>query len=171
METLMAEIRALGHLPRLTPGLGEEYTLRVRLENAKRASLLTDSQLAELADMEREDTLMAEIQACGSLSESQLAELADMERRAEEVVGLPGAAAYSETVMAEIRALGRLPHLWDGLGGEYALAGRLRAAKRQRILSDSELGELVEIERKAAEQRAAEHVDTPDGRHPSTRPG
>ena len=48
---LMAEIRALGHIPRWTPGA--ESALSHRLYYAKRISLLSESQLAELAEIAR----------------------------------------------------------------------------------------------------------------------
>ena len=54
-----------------------------------------------------------------------------------------------DTLMADIRALGRLPRRKEGLGDEYALACRLREAKRQRLLSESQLSELTEIARSA----------------------
>ena len=53
MNTLMAQIRALGHLPRKNPGLGDEYLLALLLGNAKSRSLLSESQLAELAELAR----------------------------------------------------------------------------------------------------------------------
>ena len=53
LDTLMAEIRALGHNPRWRPGLRDEYLLAARLRNAKSSSLLSESQLAELAEIAR----------------------------------------------------------------------------------------------------------------------
>ena len=53
MNTLMAQIRALGHLPRKTPGLGDEYALACRFHTAKDRGLLSESQLAELAELAR----------------------------------------------------------------------------------------------------------------------
>ena len=53
MEILMAEIRALGHIPRHTRGLGHEYALGSDLRNAKVRGLLSESQLAELAELAR----------------------------------------------------------------------------------------------------------------------
>ena len=78
MDTLMAEIRALGHIPRRQPGLGDEYSLAIRLRNAKGKRLLSGSQLAELAELpasnwrevrmaQRMETLMAEIRALGHI--------------------------------------------------------------------------------------------------------
>ena len=52
MEILMADIRALGRLPRRRPGLGEEYDLANRLHSARYRNLLSASQLAELAQLE-----------------------------------------------------------------------------------------------------------------------
>ena len=112
MNTLMADIRALGHIPR---SHGADSALAQRLRSARRYSLLSESQLAELAELaatdspaqvraaERVDTVMAEIRALGHiprlygpelalanrlreaqknsvLSESQLAELAEIAR-------------------------------------------------------------------------------------------
>ena len=115
MDSLMAEIRALGYLPRMRANLREEYALAVRLKWAR--------QLRQL-------------------SGSQHAELADMERRVGGVVG-SAAAARMESLMAEIRALGHLPRLRKNLGDEYALAVRLRRARPG--LSESHLAELQEI--------------------------
>ena len=53
MVTLMDEIRALGHIPRKTAGLGDENALACRLQYAKSKSLLSESQLAELAEIAR----------------------------------------------------------------------------------------------------------------------
>ena len=50
-EILMEEIRALGHLPRRTKGHQGEFTLYERLWHAKRNSQLSESQLAELAEL------------------------------------------------------------------------------------------------------------------------
>ena len=107
MEILMAEIRALGHIPREA----HENALYHRVRHAKSQNVLSESQLAELAELSesnilevrraRMDTLMAEIRALGhiprargaedalcqrlcyakrkrQLSESQLAELAQL---------------------------------------------------------------------------------------------
>ena len=74
----MADIRALGYLPRKTQALGDEYALANRFQNAKDRSLLSESQLAELAELppfnwregrtaQRMDTLMAEIRALGHI--------------------------------------------------------------------------------------------------------
>ena len=49
----MADIRALGYLPRKTQALGDEYALANRFRNAKDRSLLSESQLAELAELAR----------------------------------------------------------------------------------------------------------------------
>ena len=49
MDALMTEIRALGHIPRRTKSLGDERPLANRLPIAKSKSLLSESQLAELA--------------------------------------------------------------------------------------------------------------------------
>ena len=70
MDILMAEIRALGHIPRYH----HENALYQRWRDAKRQNLLSESQLAELAELPgsesrevqaaaRMDTLMAEIRA------------------------------------------------------------------------------------------------------------
>ena len=53
------------------------------------------------------------------------------------------------TLMADIRAFGRVPLLTEGRGDEYALACRLRKAKRHSHLSESQLSELTEIARSA----------------------
>ena len=53
MEILMAEIRALGHIPREWRRPSEESKLGYRLRYAKANSLLSESQLAELAEIAR----------------------------------------------------------------------------------------------------------------------
>ena len=53
MDILMAEIRALGHIPRVTKGLGNEYALDFRWRYAKANGQLSESQLAELAEIAR----------------------------------------------------------------------------------------------------------------------
>ena len=74
----MAEIRALGYVPRERPAHREEHSLAIRLRFAKTKSLLSESQLAELAALpasnwrevrmaQRMDTLMAEIRALGHI--------------------------------------------------------------------------------------------------------
>ena len=69
MNTLMAEIRALGHIPRHKRGA--EDALSQRLYYAKRKRQLSESQLAELAEFQgsesRMDTLMAQIRALGHI--------------------------------------------------------------------------------------------------------
>ena len=117
MENLMAEIRALGHIPRMQPGLGNEHSLAVRLRNAKSKSLLSESQLAELAELPG-------------------AESREVRR-----------AARLDTLMAEIRALGHIPRRRPGLGDENLLAIRLRNAKSSSLLSESQLAELAELAR------------------------
>ena len=49
MEILMAEIRALGHIPREA----HENALYHRLRRAKSKNVLSESQLAELAELAR----------------------------------------------------------------------------------------------------------------------
>ena len=177
MITLMAQIRALGHLPRMTRGLGDEYSLALRLANAKSRSLLSESQLAELAELpaldfraERMDALMTEIRALGHiprqtkslgderslaqrlrnaksknlLSESQLAELAELPVLESREVRR---AARFETLMGEIRALGHIPRC----SVEGPLYHRLSCARRRGALSESQLAELAEIARSSVE--------------------
>ena len=109
--SLMEKIRTLGRLPRTNKKYGEERALDKQLRRAKKAKLLSASQLAELAQLprteprdasqlasERMNTLMVEIRSLGhiprgnnslshrlryakrkrQLSESQLAELAEL---------------------------------------------------------------------------------------------
>ena len=49
----MEEIRALGHRPRRTKGHEDEFALYERYLHAKRNSQLSESQLAELAELAR----------------------------------------------------------------------------------------------------------------------
>ena len=75
MNTLMADIRAFGRLPRLTRGNKAECALVERLRKGRRQDLLSESQVAELEAMETHDseqerpermtTLMADIRASG----------------------------------------------------------------------------------------------------------
>ena len=51
MLFLMADIRALGRLPRLTPGRQDEYRVACRLREARRMGHLSADQLAELEEM------------------------------------------------------------------------------------------------------------------------
>ena len=118
METLMADIRALGHIPRdrKTRRQGPdvvETALAHRLNHAKRKSQLSESQLAELAE----------------LPASEAREVRAAERM--------------ETLMAEIRALGHIPRDRDG----NALYQRWRKAQARRQLCESQLVELAEIAR------------------------
>ena len=53
MDALMTEIRALGHIPRDTKSLSDERSLAQRLRKAKSRRLLSESQLAELAQLPR----------------------------------------------------------------------------------------------------------------------
>ena len=196
--TLMTEIRQLGRLPRKAKGCSEdESRLAHRLHDAKGKGHLSESQLAELAEMpasdlreERAAALMAEIRALGRvpkmterhpaenklaqrlrdakrynrLSETQLAELAEMpsyDWREERVAAM----------MAEIRALGRVPKMTERHPAENKLAHRLRDAKRYNRLSETQLAELAELpgsgsleKRLMADIRALGHI-------PRRRPG
>ena len=72
LETLMDKVRALGRLPRASQAHREEYELDARLRHAKRTKLLSEAQLAELAEMPgtsetRTVRLMAEIRALGHI--------------------------------------------------------------------------------------------------------
>ena len=53
MDNLMAEIRALGHIPRASQRDGAEKALYMRCHYAKVNSLLSEAQLAELAEIAR----------------------------------------------------------------------------------------------------------------------
>ena len=53
MDNLMAEIRALGHIPRASQRDGAEKALYMRWYYAKVNSLLSEAQLAELAEIAR----------------------------------------------------------------------------------------------------------------------
>ena len=63
-------------------------------------------------------------------------------------------------LMDEIRAFGRVPRLTEGLGAEYALACRLREAKRQGHLSESQVAELAAMPKYVPEQERAERMTT-----------
>ena len=51
VAALMAEIRALGRAPKFTDRLPAEKALAERLQHAKRYNHLSETQLAELAEM------------------------------------------------------------------------------------------------------------------------
>ena len=72
----MEKIRALGHLPRRDKEHGEEYALANQLRQAKKVKHLSESQLAELEQMEGKrqvvrtgnmDRLMDDIRALGCI--------------------------------------------------------------------------------------------------------
>ena len=115
LDTLMAEIRALGHIPRTRyPRMAaqpKEFNLWARLNDAKSNSLLSESQLAELAELQPFDF------------------------RAERM----------DALMTEIRALGHIPRNRKSLRDEFSLAKRLRNAKSKSLLSESQLAELAEL--------------------------
>ena len=117
----MEEIRALGHLPRRTKGHEDEFALYERFWRAKHNSQLSESQLAELA----------ELPGCESREVRTAARLG--------------------TLMAEIRTLGHIPRETKGLGDEYSLALRLGNAKSRSLLSESQLAELAELARSSDE--------------------
>ena len=125
----MAEIRALGYVPRKTRGLGDECELATQFHNAKEHSLLSESQLAELAELPvydwreerkaaRMETLMAEIRALGHiprcLVESSLYQRMHSARRL---------GNFSEAQLAELAEIPRC---------------RVESArKRRRVLNDA----------------------------------
>ena len=135
MESLMAEIRALGRLPRRRRGLGDEYMLANRLHMAVWRNLLSESQLAELAEFEL---------ASADFERSEGAETVEQHR---------------ESLMAQIRALGHIPRSRPGLRAEFALAKGLREAKRLDILTPSQLAEVAELP-SAAVWVAARRMET-----------
>ena len=115
----MADIRALGYVPRKTRGLGDEYVLATRFHNAKEHSLPSESQLAELAELPVYN--WREVRK----------------------------AARMETLMTEIRALGHIPRCPSPKRSiplvESRLYYRMDSAKRLGYFSDSQLAELAEI--------------------------
>ena len=117
MITLVEEIRALGRIPRWSV----EGPLYHRLQRAQKKNLLSDSQLAELAELH------------ASNRPSKRRELSTAQRM--------------ETLMAEIRALGHIPR-WSVEGPLYH---RLYKARRDGALSESKLAELAEIARSSVE--------------------
>ena len=129
VAALMAEIRALGRVPKMTERHPAENKLPHRLRDAKRYNRLSETQLAELAEMPRAQKAKRK----RLLSESQLADLAEM----------PRAESREELLMADIRALGQIPP-WTP-GPHYQLARRLHHAKRKSRLSESQLAELAEM--------------------------
>ena len=110
MVTLVEEIRALGPSPRDDIGLAQ------RVRRALRQSLLSDSQLAELAELQA------------------------FHRR-----------ERMDPLIAEIRALGYIPRETRAHSEECKLGYRLRYAKANSLLSESQLAELAEIARSSDE--------------------
>ena len=112
MNTLMADIRALGRVPVLSreEGRGDEYALAGRLREAKRQDLLSESQLAELAGI-------AESQTRDRTAETrERVETKTRERM--------------DTLMDDIRRLGHLPRFSQKHRQEYTVALRMREARR-----------------------------------------
>ena len=133
MENLMADIRALGYLPRKTQALGDEYALASRFQHAKDRGLLSESQLAELAELPVYN--WREVRK----------------------------AARMETLMAEIRALGHIPRCPSPKRSiplvESRLYYRMHSAKRLGNFSESQLAELAEIRGYGVESaRTRRHV-------------
>ena len=125
VDTVLGEIRALGHIPRETIGLADESSLALRLRTLKSRNLLSESELAELAQLP------------GS-------EPRDASQRA---------AQRMDTLMADIRGLGCIPRRTVTRPEEYCLAARLGYAKRKCLLNESQLAELEEISRSSVEPR------------------
>ena len=115
----MADIRALGYVPRKTRGSGDEYELATRFHTAKEHSLLSESQLAELAELPVYN--WREVRT----------------------------AARMETLMAEIRAVGHIPRCPSPKRSiplvESRLYYRMHSAKSLGDFSESQLAELAEI--------------------------
>ena len=129
----MVQIRALGHIPRKHK---DEYTLAQRLGTATSRRLLSETQLAELAELPAYNWL--EVRT----------------------------AQRMETLMADIRALGHIPRDRKTRRQgpdvvETALAHRLNHAKRKRLLSESQLAELAGVPAyNWREQRTPQRVET-----------
>ena len=123
-EILMEEIRALGHLPRRTKGHEDEFALYERFWRAKHNSQLSESQLAELAELPgcesrevrtaaRLDALMAEIRALGHIPRCKVETLLYSRlywaRRQGQLNGSQLAELKQLALMTDIRALGHIP--------------------------------------------------------------
>ena len=105
----MAEIRALGHSPRRQPGLGDEYSLASRLHNAKSSSRLSESQLAELAELPASN--WREVRTAG----------------------------FMVTLMDEIRALGHMPRGNSGLAQRLRKAKNQRLLNERQLAELAEI--------------------------------
>ena len=106
-NTLMDDIRRLGHLPRSSRKLGHEYTVAIRLREARRGGHLTEAQLEEL-----ENTPRYKRPATSAPYKERIA-----------------------TLMTAIRELGHLPRDNPGLGEhEFSLAISLAYARKRRQL-------------------------------------
>ena len=64
------------------------------------------------------------------------------------------------TLMEEIRAFGRVPRLTEGNcdKADYVLAERLRWARRQHLLSESQLAELATMPKYVASREVADRI-------------
>ena len=132
METLMQEIRVLGHLPNWT----KEAPLALRLKRAKASEELSASQLAELEAMPAfskrvtgacaTEILMTEIRAFGrcpkrqqvDIKENALAERLRHFKRKKLLSASQLAELRAKSVMEKIRTLGRLPRTNKKYGKE-----------------------------------------------------
>ena len=130
MNTLMAEIRALGRIPR--GNRMAEHALFMRLYYAKRHRMLSESQLAELT----------ELAAC-DLAKLPGSRSTEPVLRAGRCVAAEGMLAQSpelmNTLMTEVRALGHIPRC----SVEGPLYQRLYKARIHGKLSESQLTELA----------------------------
>ena len=131
MRALVADVVAFGRIPRRRPGLEYEYDLANNLHTARYKEQLSASEIAEIEKLE---------EATRVFEESDFAERVE-ERR--------------ETLMGMIRALGHLPRFAaGGTAEENALAIQLRQAKRQNLLTASQLEELQELPTKVSVLKA-----------------
>ena len=101
----------MGHIPRHSTADGDEYSLAIRLRDAKSNSLLSESQLAELAELpafdfraERMDALMTEIRALGHIPRHSTA-LRDERSLARRLLKAKSKNLLSKSQLAELAKL------------------------------------------------------------------
>ena len=133
-DGLMAEIRALGRLPRSRAADPAERGLYHRLGRARRQERLSASHLAELAGLPRAALAPADapVASCG----------------APQPAGSQASAA-ADPLMPETGAVGRMPCRRSVDSVARGLLWSLGRAKRREFLSASDLAELTELARAA----------------------
>ena len=133
MNSLVAQIRELGHVPRRTKFDEKENDLAQRLKEANRQNLLSESNLADLAGIPKLPR--------GSMERAQRMDklIADIEE--------------------SVRKFRRMPRSSETYPEECKLAARLRYARHKAILGNSDRAQLADLVR---EEAAADRERAPN---------